>query len=75
MTDPQGTVQQLRLLDVIVTIRGAFACLIAEGETELMVLKTTERPDGSTAYAPAEETDAKLVDAICKTRNPQFFEE
>lgn len=75
MTDHQGNPTRLRLLDVIVTVEGAFACLVAEGETELMVLKTTERPDGSTAYSPVEDKTARLVYAIFKTRNPQFFEE
>lgn len=75
MTDREGKPVELRLLDVIVTTDGVFACLVAEGETELMVLKTSERPDGSTAYAPAEEKAARLVYAIFKTRNPWFFEE
>ena len=74
MTNAQGESVRLRLLDVIVTVNGAFACLIGEGETELMVLRTTGRPDGSTAYSPAPEADARLVYAIFKTRNPQFFQ-
>lgn len=75
LTDFQGNATLMQVLDVITTADGTFACLRKEGNEHIAILKTVNRPDGRAAYAAAEEAEARLVSAVFRTRNPQYFTE
>ncbi len=75
VTDYQGNAVKLQLLDVITTADGTFSCLRPENKNEFVVFKNTKQPGGRTAYGSAGVSETKLVLAIFRTRNPQYFEE
>ena len=75
VTDRQGNAVKLQLLDVITTADGTFSCLRPEGKEEFVVFKNLLQPGGRTAYGSAGVSETKLVLAVFRTRNPQYFEE
>ena len=75
VTDHQGNAVKLQLLDTITTADGTFSCLRPEGREEFVVFKNLPQPGGRTAYGSAGVSEAKLVLAVFRTRNPQYFEE
>lgn len=75
VTDHQGNAVKLQLLDVITTADGTFSCLRPEGKAEFVVFKNLPQPGGKTAYGSAGVSETKLVLAVFRTRNPQYFKE
>lgn len=75
VTDHQGNAVKLQLLDVITTADGTFSCLRRENQNAFVVFKNLPQPGGRTAYGSAGVSETKLVLAVFRTRNPQYFEE
>ena len=73
--DHQGNTVTLQLLDVITTADGTFSCLRRESKNEFVVFKNLPQPGGRTAYGSAGVSETKLVLAVFRTRNPQYFPE
>lgn len=75
IADRHGNSVKMQVMDIITTSDGTFACMRQEQQMDILVFKHLTLPDGQTVYCPATATETRLVLAIFRTRNPQYFSE